>query len=206
MKSNFEEESKLAAVAAVERRWQDKEAAQRKSKRAASFQRFGAIAALCAIGIVGAAVVLYKLGYGEGVSLPEWTHISFFDKGVDEAGLSHIDSFTDILERFKTPEIKVWRKIPQEIKPKNAKAGAVYYILLEKKNGSYGVYRMTAKGDGAFTVEEFMPLRKPIPIKMSEYKKACEGVLQLIEHAGEVYIRGTSDVAEGQSYRQRLLK
>lgn len=206
MKSNFEEESKLAAVAAVERRWQDKEAAQRKGKRSASLQRWGAIIALCAIGFVGAAVVLYKFGYGEGVSLPEWAQINLFDKGVNEKELSHIDSFTDILERFKAPEIKVWRKISKELKPKNAKAGAVYHILLEKKNGICGVYRMTAKGDGAFTVEEFAPLRKPMPIKMSEYKKACEGVLQLIEHAGEVYIRGTSDIAQGQNLRQRLLK
>lgn len=205
MKSNFEEQSKIAAVAAVERRWREKEEANKKNARRARYQRFMLFLGLLIIGVGGTFAALYKLGYITSFRLPTWDSL-MQSKGADKEGLAQLDAFTDILQRFKADTINLWREAPSEIKPQSAAVGTVYHILLEKKKGGLGLYRMTSKGAGNFTVEEIVPFRKPITIKMSECKGARQGALQLIEHADKVYVSGTDTVSDGYTLRKRLLQ
>lgn len=205
MRSNFEQNSRRAAVEAVERRWREKNAAIRKSGRRRAFGRMLAVGACLLGGGAALVVILPRLGYGGGVSLPSWRTWMSAEQSINEDERSHIDVFSANLHRFKVGKLELWRMAPRAVKPKNAAVGTVYHVLAEKKDGTCGLYRMTAKGDGVFAVAELTPFGKPIPMKLSDCNKTRKGALQLIEHEGTVYVCGAKDVAVGQALLQRFI-
>ena len=205
MKSNFEQNSRSAAVEAVERRWREKNAAVRKTERRRVFGRILAVGAVLLGGGAALFIALSRLGYGGGLSLPSWRELVPAEQPLDMNERTHLDAFSEDLHRFKVDKLELWRTAPRAVKPKNASVGAVYHVFAEKKDGTCGLYRMTAKGNGAFAVEELTPFGNPIPMKLSDCNKARKGSLQLIEHEGKVYVCGAKSITAGQALLQRFI-
>ena len=150
-------------------------------------------------------VALNRFGYMGRLSLPSWLAWIPAIQSLNAEERVHIDAFSANLRRFKVEKLELWRTAPRAVKPKNAVVGAAYHVLVEKKDGACGLYRMTAKGNGVFAVAELTPFGKPLPVKLSDFNKARKGTLQLIECEGTVYVCGAKNVAAGRLLLQRFI-
>lgn len=150
-------------------------------------------------------VALNRFGYMGRLSLPSWLAWIPAIQSLNAEERVHIDAFSANLRRFKVEKLELWRTAPRAVEPKNAVVGAAYHVLVEKKDGACGLYRMTAKGNGVFAVAELTPFGKPLPVKLSDFNKARKGTLQLIEREGTVYVCGAKNVAAGRLLLQRFI-
>ena len=208
MKSSFEQRLANERVDAVERRWRQEDEAIRRVERAAALKRHTAYAFLVAL--------LLALGVGTwiyfdhempvNVSVGEVKNYLQGGKSLSSTERTSVDDFTEALGQFDAPELRLWKDVPQKLRPRNAVRGLVYRMLIEKAGGVCGVYEMVADGKGGLEVSELVPTGKPVKTTLDDFNRAKASKVYLIRCQGAVYVGGTEDPAAGLKFLRGFLK
>lgn len=210
MISDFEKSAQRAAVDAVEQRWQRTQASSRNAARVSKIKSILSTLVLLAVVGVGGYFALQYFG----IEIPKPRQLegsikivtSLIPKGMSDENARSVDAFVNTLHRITDNPMKPWKSAPAEVKPKGARAGLKYTVLIEKKGGSCGLFEMVADGKGGMTVKEIPPAGNPVPATMGDFKKAKVGNVYLIECEGTVYVCGSDDVKTGRALVKRLVK
>ena len=204
MQSRFEENARREAVEAVERRWERKTAGARRKARTASVKSCLGTLILLVVLAAGGLFAARHLG----VELPGGETLADFGFLVRTGGLttsdrSHMDSFAEAVATFDVAEIRPWKSVPPEMRPKRAPAGFAYRMLVEKAGGVCGIYEMTADGKGGVSVRELNPVGKETKASLTAFNKAKVGGVYLVACAGSVYVCGSDDAEAGRAFLRR---
>lgn len=206
VRSDHELSAMETAVEAVERRWQHQHDAELRLRRRKFNRSLLAWLFLALSAIVGGVLVAWH----KGVKIPDVMSLcsgrpsSVQNMKVDSSSVVRRDAFVSVLEAFKRGKIFLWGDAPHEVVFKNAQAGLVYHFLKREKDGRPVVFQLVAQGGGAATISLLSPVANPIPLTMSEFRKACLGSVCLVECKGVVYLWGTKDLARGRAILQGL--
>lgn len=204
-KSDFEKNAQQAAVEAVEKRWRQKNAAERRQRFRKRLGNLFAIVILLA-GLVG--VGCFAVRYFE-LDIPIPTDFDTRDivvglGGGCETSKAEIDrrnEYVRLLASFKGKECIQWRDAPAAIKPKTAVAGVRYLVLCEER-GDKRLYELVSDGRGSMVVVALSPLTEPIRLEMKDFKEAvngkpyfilCNDVLYVVGCKNELILQGLKD-------------
>ena len=205
MQSRFEENARRAAVEAVERRWERKNAEARRTARRESARSF--FACLVLLGALAAGGLFAARHFG--VEMPGGDALADFGRlirrlgGLTDSDRSRMESFAEAIAAFDVAEIRPWKSAPPEMRPKRAPAGFAYRMLVEKAGGVCGIYEMVADGKGGVSVRELSPVGKETKASLAAFNKAKVGGVYLVACAGGVYVCGSDDAEAGRTFLRR---
>jgi len=143
-----------------------------------------------------------------GVDVPGGEALADFRRLIRLGGLttsdrSRMDSFSEAIAAFDVAEIRPWKSVPPEMRPRRAPAGFSYRMLVEKAGGVCGIYEMTADGKGGVSVRELSPVGKETKASRTAVNKAKVGGVYLVACAGGVYVCGSDDAEAGRTFLRR---
>ena len=208
MRNSFEGSAQQTAVAAVERRWAQRNAAARRTSRTSAAESCLGWLLLLAALLAGGAYALRHFGMDlSNFALDEDVkrQILGVGEGLTETERVRIDAYADALTAFDRSDILPWQSAPQAVRPKHAPSGFTYRMLVERMGGTCGIYEMIANGKGGVSVYELSPMGKPMKVTLADFNREKVGGVYLIACGGKVYVCGADTGEAGVAFAHRLL-
>ena len=147
--SNFEADSKNAAVEAVERRWRAANAERKRIARNRWLKNVLTLAFLILIAVVGGK---FAADYFE-IEIPvlaglDWKGFcsTIINDSISAEEITLRDGYANALDLFRGGDLSMWREAPEKVRPKGAARGTVYLALVVNEKEACSLFRMTANG------------------------------------------------------------
>lgn len=208
-KSDFEKGAQQAAVEAVERRWRQKNDAERRRRRRKRVKNIMAGMILFA-GLLG--VGWFSVNYYE-VDIPLLVPVDVrgvmsmvaSGAGPSKAEVDRRSTYARLLSSFKGKEFALWRDAPASIKPRSATVGTRYLALCGTRDDKR-LYELVADGKGSMSVLSLSPISEPIEQGMRDFRNEVGDRPYLVLCGDIVYAVGCATDSIARELAGKLLE